>query len=113
MVILHKGKAEIENQIISEEEEHWDINFKFSYYISDLTKKKKLDSSIFHTQLCPFTFNTMFKLSCSSQNMNETRLLKKKESTVSRQSAFTFTVQKNKLCQYTPLCGLNLRVQFF
>lgn len=40
MVILHKGKAEIENQIISEEEEHWDINFKFSYYISDLTKKK-------------------------------------------------------------------------
>lgn len=40
MVILHKGKAEIENQIISEEEKHWDINFKFSYYISDLTKKK-------------------------------------------------------------------------
>lgn len=47
MVILHKGKAEIENQIISEEEKHWDINFKFSYYISDLTKKKILTVAFF------------------------------------------------------------------
>lgn len=40
VVTLHKDKAETDNQIISEEEKHWDKNLKSSYFISDLTKKK-------------------------------------------------------------------------